>query len=216
MSGVEQPQEQSNNNNGGGIPLTTWINSALNSISNNNTSSTDSNYNQPTSKINSTLYTSAALGIAQSLVCQLNLSYSLNSSDIGDNNDNGVRQELILPNDISNWANSIIIHTNTNLNNDEQQGIPILNISSAEFITPQNSQNTNDQVIKCQSKDENKHIYSLGIVLYQLFSGNQASLEREVLDKLVNNAQLRLKEVYDKLSESERVRFLFMCLSVLM
>jgi len=54
-------------------------------------------------------------------------------------------------------------------------------------------------------------LYFQGIVLYQLFSGNQAPLEKEVLEKLVMNAQLKLKEAYEKLSESERVRFLFVC-----
>ena len=54
-------------------------------------------------------------------------------------------------------------------------------------------------------------IIEQGIVLYQLFSGNQAPLKKEVLEKLVQNAQLKLKEAYEKLSESERVRFLFVC-----
>ena len=53
--------------------------------------------------------------------------------------------------------------------------------------------------------------FEQGIVLYQLFSGNQASISQEVLEKLVQNAQLKLKEAYEKLSESERVRFLFVC-----
>ena len=186
MSGEEQL------NNSGGIPLTTWINSALNSI------------NDTTNKINSTVYTSAALNIAQSLICQLNLSYT-----IGD----GAQQELILPKDISNWSNSIVIHVNNNnssSNGGEQSTIePILNISRAEFTIS----NENDQ-LKCLSRDENKHLYSLGIVLYQLFSGNQAPLEKEVLEKLVMNAQLKLKEAYEKLSESERVRSIFVKLRI--
>ena len=199
MSGEEQL------NNGGGIPLTTWINSALNSI--NTTSSQSPSSNQPqtaSNKINSTLYTSAALNIAQSLICQLNLAYAI-SGTVNDEQ----RQELILPNDISNWSNSIVIHLNTE--EQQQQGEePIVNISRAEFTTP--SQNSQQQQLKCLSRDENKHIYSLGIVLYQLFSGNQAPpLEKEVLDKLVMNAQLKIKEAYEKLSESERVRLLFVC-----
>ena len=210
MSGVSEEQLQNSsttnsNNNSGGIPLTTWINSALNSINNNTLPQQSPSPNQPqtvSNKINSTLYTSAALNIAQSLICQLNLSYSIGSDG---------QQELILPNDISNWSNSIVIHLNNNnssSNGGEQSIEPIVNISRAEFTTP--SQNTNEQ-IKCLSRDENKHIYSLGIVLYQLFSGNQAPLEKDVLDKLVMNAQLKIKEAYEKLSESERVRFMYVC-----
>ena len=204
MSGVSEEQLQSAtnqpNNNNGGIPLTTWINSALNSINTNTSPQQSPSPNQPqtvSNKINSTLYTSAALNIAQSLICQLNLSYT-----IGD----GEQQELILPNDISNWSNSIVIHLNTEQQH-EGEGEPILNISRAEITTSSDSA----QQQKCMSRDENKHIYSLGIVLYQLFSGNQAPLEKEVLEKLVVNAQLKLKEAYEKLSESERVRFLFVC-----
>ena len=154
MSAVGEEQLQSatnqrnNNNNGGGIPLATWINSALNSI--NNTSPQQSpSPNQPqtaSNKINSTLYTSAALNIAQSLICQLNLSYTIGS---------GEQQELILPNDISNWSNSIVIHLNTEEQH-EGEGEPIVNVSRAEFIIVKE----NDQ-LKCLSRDENKHIYSL-------------------------------------------------------
>ena len=208
MSGEEQLQNSTmNSNNSGGIPLTTWINSALNSI-NTTTSPQSPSPNQPggsvSNKINSTTYTSAALNIAQSLICQLNLSYT-----IGD----GEQQELILPNDISNWSNSIVIQLNTNNSsngNGEQSIEPILNVSRAEFIIVKE----NDQ-LKCLSRDENKHIYSLGIVLYQLFSGNQAPISQEVLEKLVKNAQLKLKEAYEKLSESERVRsYVNVCLYI--
>jgi len=155
MSGVGEEQLQtsttSSKNNGGGIPLTTWINSALNSIS-----TTSAQYPSPnqsvgiSNKINSTSYTCAALNIAQSLICQLNLSYTIGSD--------GEQQELILPNDISNWSNSIVIH----LNSTEEQhkgDEPIVNISRAEFTTP--SQNSQQQQMKCLSRDENKHIYSL-------------------------------------------------------
>lgn len=96
MSGVAEEQLQSsttNSSNNGGIPLTTWINSALNSIANNTTSPQSPPQQQQgiSNKINSTMYTSAALSIAQSLICQLNLSYA--------NSGNG-RQELILPKDM--------------------------------------------------------------------------------------------------------------------
>ena len=98
MSGVaEEEQLQSSttnsNNNSGGIPLTTWIKSALNSINTSSTSPQSPPQQQQgvSNKINSTSYTSAALGIAQSLICQLNLSYA-NSCD--------GRQELILPKDV--------------------------------------------------------------------------------------------------------------------
>jgi len=151
MSGVEQLQSTTTNqpnNNNGGIPLTQWINSALNSISTTSAQSPSPNQSVGISnKINSTLYTSAALNIAQSLICQLNLSYT-----IGD----GEQQELILPNDISNWSNSInVIHLNTNDNNGEQSIESILNISRAEIIVKENDQ------MKCLIRDENKHIYSL-------------------------------------------------------
>lgn len=83
---------------------------------------------------------------------------------------------------------------------------PMLNVSRAEIIFSQ------QQVIKCSSKDENKHLYSLGIVLYQLFSGETIVPEKkEILNKLVKYAQLKLKEAYEKLSESERVRYIFVC-----
>ena len=156
MSGVSEEQLQSAtnqpNNSNGGIPLTTWMNSALNSIANNTSPQSPPQQQGVSNKINSTSYTSAALNIAQSLICQLNLSYT-----IGD----GAQQELILPNDISNWSNSIVIQLNTNNNssndNSGEQSIePILNVSRAEFIIVKE----NEQ-LKCLSRDENKHIYSL-------------------------------------------------------
>ena len=138
-----------NSNNSGGIPLTTWINSALNSI--NNTSPQgqppQSPQIQPSNKINSTSYSLAALNIAQSLICQLNLSYT-----IGD----GTQQELILPNDISNWSNSINVIHLINTEGEHKGEETIVNISRAEFtIVKENEQR------KCLSRDENKHIYSL-------------------------------------------------------